>query len=81
MLTLSAQFRKWTLPSLNLDNPLLLIGVSVQNQYRMANSIDSDEKAHFVSSGSILFAKVSVLVCRDERVHTIKYWDTHACTV
>ena len=32
----------------------------------MANSVDPDEMAH--SSGSALFAKVCVLVYRDERV-------------
>ena len=35
----------------------------------MANSADPDKMAHNEpSSGSALFAKISVLVCRDERV-------------
>ena len=44
--------------------PLLQIGMSVKNQNRMANSVESDEMA----SGTTLFAQVSGLVCRDERV-------------
>ena len=37
---------------------------------RIANSVDPDETARFraVSSGSALFVKVSVLVCRAERI-------------
>ena len=46
----------------------------------MANSVDRDETAHYepfgslqaVSSGSALFAKVFVLVCRDEWVTKTK---------
>ena len=38
----------------------------------MANSVNPDERARYslrsVSSGSALFAKVSVLVCKDERI-------------
>ena len=38
----------------------------------MANSVDPDEAAHD-SSGSALFAEVSVLVFKDERVRIAKY--------
>ena len=42
---------------------------------KMANSVDPDETARYVravSSGSALFAKVSVLVYRDERVNALE---------
>ena len=35
----------------------------------MANSADTDEMAHYISSESSWFAKVYVLVCRDEKVN------------
>ena len=34
----------------------------------MANRVDPAKMARYVSSGSALFAEVSVLVCRDEKV-------------
>ena len=44
-----------------------------QNQNSMSNSVDPDETAHHepVSSGSTLFAQVSRLVDKDERVNYI----------
>ena len=38
----------------------------------MANSVDPDETARYVSSRSTLFAQISVLVCGDERGNWIQ---------
>ena len=47
---------------------MLKIGISIK--YRIANSTDPDEMAHMsaISSGSTLFAKVSVLVYRTDTI-------------
>ena len=37
----------------------------------MANIVDPDEDFRAVSAGSRLFAKVSLLVCRDERLKLV----------
>ena len=42
------------------------IGISIKINNRMTNSVDPDEKARL--SGSALFAKVFILVSRDERL-------------
>ena len=49
-----------------MTHPLLQIGLKSTINLSMANSVDPDETARrVVSSGSILFAKVSMLVCRE----------------
>ena len=59
-LTLSPLSLKWMPPCLNLATSFDANRVSVKISNRMANSVDPDETAPF--------AKVSVVVCRDERV-------------
>ena len=65
------EFLNWTLPFLKRDANS---GFNQSINNRMANSVDPDETAlRAVSSGSALFANVSVLVCRDERVNINKF--------
>ena len=45
---------KCTLPSLNLDTPLLQIGVSAKNQLGKTNSVDPDEMACYMYEPSHL---------------------------
>ena len=62
-------FLKWTLPPLDLDKATDANIVKIRN--KMTNSVDPDKTARFaVSSGSTLFAQLSVLVCRAERVNS-----------
>ena len=44
------------------------MGCGSKIKKRMANSIDPDEMAHYEPSGSTLFAQVSGLVCRAEKI-------------
>ena len=62
------EFVTLTLPSLNLDTSIVAIGVSVEINNRIANSLDPDETDRYESSGSALFTKTSVLACSDEKV-------------
>ena len=44
------------------------IGLHSKIKNRMANSVDPDETAHKLSSGSTLFVQVCVSVCWAEKV-------------
>ena len=65
-------FLKWNNPFLNLD---LSTDVNrdfcLKSKNRKANSVDPDETLRAVSSGSTLFAQVSVLVRRAERINNV----------
>ena len=37
---------KWTFPSQNMECSLLPVGISVENQNRMANSVDPEDTSH-----------------------------------
>ena len=50
---------------------LMQKGVQSKIKNRMTNSVYPDDKA--VSSGSILFAQVSVLICRAEKIILKEY--------
>ena len=54
-----------------LESPLLKIGMSAQNRKQNIKPCRSgwNGSLRAVSSGSTLFAKLSVLVCRDERIN------------
>ena len=65
------EFLKWTLPSLNLDSSIVANrNKSKTFSNRIANSVDPDEMAHNEPSHlDLQFAKVSVLVCKADRVN------------
>ena len=61
-------FLKWTLPPLDLDKATDANIVKIRN--KMTNSVDPGKTARFAVSESTLFARLSILVCRAERVNS-----------